>query len=114
MQSFINYYFTTSGMNIMDKKLAETLANLCLPVFYSESFPAYKMRWEDIEKYESVPLFFSSKKEKVDAIVLEYLNEHHPQAWFKDVFDPAAIERMEQEQKIERAIEEALEIMKSI
>ena len=98
----------------MDKKLAETMANLCLPVFYSEAFPAYKMRWEDIEEYKSIPLFFSSKKEKVDAIVLEYLNEHHPQAWFKDVFDPAAIERMEQEQKIEEAIQEALEMMKSI
>jgi hypothetical protein len=113
MYSFINHFFRVGGSLIMSKELAETLANLCLPLFYSSN-SIEEHSWSDVQQYAHIPMFFSSKKEKVDTIVLAHLNEHHPEAWFKDMFDPEAMERIQQQMILEKAIQDVQEMMKSI
>lgn len=89
MEQFINFYCKVEGKLIMSQELAETLASLCLPLFFTDDYPKEKYSWDVVEEY--APFIFLLKKQNVNNCIYKYLKENHPEAWFKDMFNNSFI-----------------------
>jgi len=85
MNTFINYFFKLNGNLFISQELAETLATLCLPVFFTKDFPVEQRTWESVTEY--APFIFRMKKKEIDKTIDTYLNKESPGAWYRGMFN---------------------------
>ena len=85
MQCFIKFVLSTEEGQFVPQTMVQDILDKCLPLFFAPDFPVEKMNWKSVEEYQ--PMIYHTKYKEVNAEIYKYLDENHPNAWFKLYFD---------------------------